>query len=346
MVIATATQPASPNAEMGIRMPSHTRGNGLHTDLFPRVWVQDSTSFQCTCTRRDIGDLSVTLANLTPFHLRGRGTRTTGDTHVGFVLNGSMGIGPPGGPFTAHGPGGAYAVRQWADADINSADRLRILDIRLPDKRLQDRGVRVRSGPIRLDATATTGIPLRLFALSVLDAAWRPNPGSAEIEIVVRVIEDLVVGLFLDAQGYSDASEELREGLRARASAFIAREHHHCALNPTLVAAHLGVSLRHLQRAFEGSGTTVAQAILTRRTESAAILLRGLATNNLTMSEVAGRAGFSSTYELRAAFKAHYGALPSHFRQDPRAAVRIASGDTQFGDRSAPVVAIRAHGGA
>ena len=346
MVIVTTSQPESPSPAMGVRMPSYTRQNGLHAGLFPRVWVQDSTSFQCSCTRRDIGDLSVSLANLTPFHLRGRGTRTTGDTHVGFVLNGSMGIGPPGGPLVAHGAGSAYAVRQWADADVEAVDRLRILDIRLPDTRLQDRGVRVRSGPIKLDAAATTGIPLRLFAQSVLDAAWRPNPGSAEIEIVVRVIEDLVVGLFLDARGYSGASDELREGLRARASAFIAAEHHHCALNPTLVAAHLGVSLRHLQRAFEGSGTTVAQAILTRRTESAAILLRGLSTHNITMSEVAGRAGFSSTYELRAAFKSHYGALPSHYRQSPHDAVRIATGSAEFGDKSAPLVAIRAHGGA
>ncbi|WBM80315.1 helix-turn-helix domain-containing protein [Cryobacterium breve] len=74
------------------------------------------------------------------------------------------------------------------------------------------------------------------------------------------------------------------------------------------------MSLRHLQRAFEGGGSTVAAEISRCRAESAAQLLLAPRTAGLTIADIATRSGYTSAFELRAGFRARYGVLPSQFR--------------------------------
>ena len=57
---------------------------------------------------------------------------------------------------------------------------------------------------------------------------------------------------------------------------------------PRLVALELNVSLRHLQRSFEGSGTTIALEIRRARSEYAATLIDTLPGPERTDRRIAG----------------------------------------------------------
>jgi AraC-like DNA-binding protein len=234
--------------------------------------------------------------------------------HIAFVLRGTVTITPKAGDAVALGPGASCAVGDWSAFDLECTDSVRGFHIVLQSSRLADRGVHVRPSRFTVDSGRSLRAPLRGFALSVADASWS---ASTVGELVAeRTIEDLVVGMFLEADGHSMDGEDLRAGLRARALVEIAANHRDPRLTPAVVAARLSVSLRHLQRAFEHAEQSVAHAIASRRAESAALLLVSPMASGHTMQQIAQHCGFSSAFELRAAFRDHYAMLPSEFRTD------------------------------
>ncbi|HEV7948988.1 MAG TPA: helix-turn-helix transcriptional regulator [Glaciihabitans sp.] len=274
--------------------------------------------------RRILGQTRVTLAPQSSFRLHGRretaaptaGRVATpnGVVHVGFLL----GVGEH--PLEARGehalvetPADYTQTRREAISDI-IPDSPSGLDIELPQGRLLDRGVRLRGERMLPREGTSLGGPLRAFALSLFDSAWAPTKiGSAVAE---RTIEDLVVGMFLEFDDTAIDVDDLRAALRARAVSQIDEKHRDINLTPTRIAEQLGVSLRHLQRAFEHSGTSLTATICHRRTESAAMLLTAPGSRGLTMTEIAAHSGFASSFELRAAFRSQFGVLPSEFRRD------------------------------
>ncbi|TFC01680.1 AraC family transcriptional regulator [Cryobacterium adonitolivorans] len=282
--------------------------------LARRFFVPESTVFHFSAKKRVIGQTSVTLSTQSPFRFDGSTEVTPGVLHVAFLLNGRMGIRIGGGPVRTLRPISGYTVPGWDDMTLESTEMTRGLAIQVPQSRLAERGVRVRSDHQPIDDSGSLSLPLRLFALSIVDTAW--SPSGVGTLMVERTIEDLVVGLLLESDGYAMDSEDLRTGLRVRARTQIDAQHRDPDLTPATLAAHLGVSLRHLQRAFEGSGITVAHEIARARAESAAVLLTMPHSTGLTIADVAARAGYSSTFELRAGFKARYAMLPSEFRSD------------------------------
>lgn len=294
-----------------------------------RFFVPESTIFHFSAQQRVLGSSSVTLSTQSAFRFDGTTEGTPGVLHVGFLLNGTMLMGLNGAPPRSVRPVSAYAVPGWDSVHLESHEISRGLDIRVPHSRLLERGVRVRSDHHPLDSAGSLGMPLRLFALAIIDSARAP--GGAASLMMERTIEDLVVGLLFEGDGYAMDSDDLRLGLRMRAIAQIDERHRDRNLTPAALAAQLGVSLRHLQRAFEASGKTVAQQIARARSESARILLSMPHSSGLTITDVAARAGFSSTFELRAGFKARYDMLPSEYRTHCAAGGRPAQSDTGIG---------------
>lgn len=285
-----------------------------------RFFVPESTVFHFSAQKRVVGNTSVTLTTQSAFRFDGKTEVTPGILHVGFMLNGSMSMGLSGAPVKAFKSISAYTVPSWDSAYLESTEITRGLDIQVPQARLVERGVRVRTEHQPIDSTGSLGMPLRLFALAIIDSAWAPGGGASLM--VERTIEDLVVGLLMEGDGYAMDSEDLRLGLRVRAISQIDERHRDRSLTPAGLAAQLGVSLRHLQRAFEGSGKTVAQQIAKTRAESAGVLLLMPNSHGLTIADVAARAGFSSTFELRAGFRARYDMLPSEYRAQGAAGPR------------------------
>ena len=263
--------------------------------------------------RRELGNISLMVMTASALRVDGAVVGGSERVHLGFVLSGSIVITPHVGDQVVLVPGAACSISDWTGFHAQSSDGTRCLSLSLPSGRLLDRGVRVRSGRVQIEGTRSLKGPLRGFALAVADSSWTATPvGEAVAE---RMLEDLVVGMFLESAGYAIDSEDLRAGLRARALAVISERHREADLNPRSVAEQLAVSLRHLQRAFEDSGTSIAGAITERRARTAALLLVSPAAASLTVEEIARRSGFSSAFELRAAFRAHIGMLPSQYRE-------------------------------
>ncbi len=83
------------------------------------------------------------------------------------------------------------------------------------------------------------------------------------------------------------------------------------------VAAHVGISERHLRRLFAAQDTSVADHILQRRLERAHRLLQDRQARRLTIAETAYRCGFSNHAHFSRVFKQRYGMTPSELAGRP-----------------------------
>lgn len=99
-------------------------------------------------------------------------------------------------------------------------------------------------------------------------------------------------------------------------------ERHLCdpELSAQQVAAAVGISPRHLARAFAGAGRTVREHIRERRLERAWELLTSPDADDLALGELAPRLGFSSHNYFSRAFREHFDVTPRGARQQFRAA--------------------------
>ena len=147
---------------------------------------------------------------------------------------------------------------------------------------------------------------------------------------VRRALESLVLSILASAPPLNPHA--LDDSTYGRALDYIRRHHTDPMISATAVARAVGVSIRTLQRAFEHS-RSASQWITQFRTDTALSLLRDHRFANLTMDDVAQRAGFGSTVGLRRAVLAATGLAPSEVRlqylrspeyqaQAPRAAIK------------------------
>ncbi|MDY6807974.1 MAG: helix-turn-helix domain-containing protein [Actinomycetota bacterium] len=92
------------------------------------------------------------------------------------------------------------------------------------------------------------------------------------------------------------------------------RRFHDPSFGPDDIAYELHVSRRQLYRYFAATGESPATAIADRRLAEVRTLL--LDRPDLRLSEIAGRAGFSSTSTMRNRFRAAFGVTPTEFRSE------------------------------
>ena len=262
--------------------------------------------------RRQLGGIGVVVMTMSAMRVFGLALRKSNTIHVGFVLEGSVTLIPREGEPVVLGPGGACLITNWSAFDVTCEDNTRAVHVLIQESTLRERGVRVHAARFRLEGQRTLGAPLLALALAVSDPEWDPSPTAARV--VERSLEDLTVGLLLENADDERERSDLRAQLRRRCLEEIALRHRDATLTPTALAKQLGVSLRHLQRGFESSGTTVSEQILRHRAESAAVLLRAPGGGELTIAEIARAAGFSSAYELRSAVRTRFGVLPTELR--------------------------------
>jgi AraC-like DNA-binding protein len=80
------------------------------------------------------------------------------------------------------------------------------------------------------------------------------------------------------------------------------------------VAHAVGVTARHLNRAFADEGTTVAQYIQARRLDAARVDLTAVSMRVDRIADIAGRWGFASQAHFTRLFRARFGCTPSEVR--------------------------------
>lgn len=112
------------------------------------------------------------------------------------------------------------------------------------------------------------------------------------------------------AGGDHDPGRWSRQALRERANQIIDTHAGDPELNPSLVAAALGISLRYLQDIFRDGGTTPSDWIWARRLEKSRRDLSTSALAPVSISQIAFACGFSDLAHFSRRFKAAYGLSP------------------------------------
>lgn len=164
----------------------------------------------------------------------------------------------------------------------------------------------------RLTADRGSGAVLRRFLTSLEHHGADCTP--QELRVLERTILDLASGVLArELDVWDTLPTETRESLLLqRVDAFIERHLGDPDLAPGTIAAHHGVSLRLLQRLFQGRGETVVGSIRRRRFERCRADLVGTSD---PVQMIAGRWGFSSPAAFSRAFRDAHGVTPRDFRR-------------------------------
>ena len=143
----------------------------------------------------------------------------------------------------------------------------------------------------------------RTFA-RLVDRALRPDGGEP-------VDETTVLHLLASMAGRSTADPGTVHLANARV--FIEDHLTDAGLSASRVAAGIGISERHLSRAFGAAGTSLPRFVLARRLELARALLT--VGPPATIADVAARCGFRSATYFSQAFRAHFGVRATDIRR-------------------------------
>ncbi|MHA7238693.1 helix-turn-helix domain-containing protein [Arthrobacter sp. TMS1-12-1] len=230
-------------------------------------------------------------------------------------LSGPVVLGGRAGPLLAL-PRGALAVVQGDLRVGHDGDDAVMILLRLPAHVLTARGLRLQGGAPRTCPGGSLSVPLGEFAYALLRSAPGPRDATTS-RAAERSLVELLVGALLESDSPRVDGTALRKLLRERAVGLVDRRFADPALRPAGIARELHVSLRHLQRSFEGSGTTLAMEIRRARSDCAALLLTAVTGQDRSDLSIALRCGFSSVDQLRAAFEGHFGVPMSCYRQPP-----------------------------
>ncbi|MEV0623655.1 helix-turn-helix domain-containing protein [Nonomuraea sp. NPDC050404] len=134
------------------------------------------------------------------------------------------------------------------------------------------------------------------------------DPADAE-----RAVLDLLRQLAEERTGGRPGPGAYRSQLIV-AEDYIDRHLHDPCLGAAQVAGIMGISVRHLARIFESTGTTPARHITERRLIRAHEELTGPRARATTIADVAHRWGFSSQAHFARLFRAKFGLTPSEAR--------------------------------
>jgi AraC-like DNA-binding protein len=146
-------------------------------------------------------------------------------------------------------------------------------------------------------------VAARTFA-RIVDRALRPG-GSEPVD------EATVLHLLASMTGHTTADPATVHLANARA--FIEDHLTDTGLSASRVAAGIGISERHLSRAFAAAGMSLPRFVLARRLELARTLL--LSGPQTAIAEVAARCGFGSAAYFSQSFRAHFGVRAAEVRR-------------------------------
>lgn len=139
---------------------------------------------------------------------------------------------------------------------------------------------------------------------------------DCDLTLATLHIRDLALHA-LGVRGDTQALVRERGVQAARQSALIA-EINRCAaergLDPTRVAAQLGVSVRYLHKLLEPTGRTFAEHLLSCRLDRAAAMLRDPRSAHLRIGEIASQSGFGEISHFNRSFRRAFSDTPFGMR--------------------------------
>lgn len=264
---------------------------------------------------RRVGAVHIRRVLLSPFDKPGRPLVHPNDVFWTSVLAGSLSVEGRGVKVlltkdvsTIRRGVGSSRSRTAAGADI--------LSLAVPHDRIQDRGLKTQYLLLRVDPLA---VAAQKYLLMLLRRRFDANsPANASLGAAA---EEMLVAMLMEQEGYRVDSAAVFGGLRLRAEALIQSRCTEQETGPQTVADALGVSLRSLQRAYAETGTTVSARIDGHRRARAERLMSGPV--RMSFDEVAVKAGFRSTYQLRRVIHQAHATSLKDFRQQLAGSSRL-----------------------
>ena len=209
---------------------------------------------------------------------------------------------------------GDFAVRDtntpWT---IEHSGHSEVLAIAIPRQRLESvlGPARIFAG-LTVDGDRPVTTLARSFLTNLLHQGDRLPAHSAERMVGVGV--DLIVACLAER-----LAQEVPRPLHGtlviqRAKAFIEANLGDPTLDPPMLAAAVGVSLRRLQELFHERGQHISDWIWQKRLEAAATRLADPGCTHLSIGALAYGCGFANQAHFARRFKARYGMAPSEHR--------------------------------
>lgn len=142
----------------------------------------------------------------------------------------------------------------------------------------------------------------------------RAKPDDAEDRQTMNlVIRNLLARVVATVPGVADQPAEI-DGLMRRAQSFALTYLGDPDLSPDAIATGIGVSRRHLYRAFSEHGQTPANWIWAMRTEQAHLRLTAPEQHKKSLTELAFEVGFNDMAHFSRAYRGRYGCTPRQAR--------------------------------
>ena len=142
----------------------------------------------------------------------------------------------------------------------------------------------------------------------------RAQPGDAEDRhVMTHVIRNLLARVVAKTPA-AGLMPPAADGLMQRAQSFALTYIDDPGLSPDAIAAGVGVSRRHLYRAFSEHGQTPANWIWALRTEQARLRLTAPEQQKKSLTELAFEVGFNDMAHFSRAYRGRYGCSPRQAR--------------------------------
>ena len=138
---------------------------------------------------------------------------------------------------------------------------------------------------------------------------------QGESNSIDRMVLEMAGTLVRNRQGDQQATGSPRAIVRDRALAEIVKRSADPRLDPNVIAASLGVSLRHLQSVFADAGSSVAGEIRRERARVARSALQDPRFDEHSIEQVAVHSGFGSSASMRRVLEEVYRLSPRELRK-------------------------------
>ncbi len=167
---------------------------------------------------------------------------------------------------------------------------------------------------ISIDGQHGIGAVLSNFILSL----------AQELNTVPSMSEDLSDSLLnMIAMAYSSSvrigpvndNGVLQDNLRKKVLRFIENNLSEADLNNQKIADSQGISLRYLQKLFEGQENSLHQLVMEKRLQKSRSIILGGKAATLSIEQIAYRCGFSNYAHFSRSFKKYFGYSPSDLRR-------------------------------
>lgn len=211
-----------------------------------------------------------------------------------------------------------------------------IVAIRLPNTALPRRRDLARFTAAPLGRTGA-GVMLSRFADSL--ATEGPNMDGPTLDRMLNAFADLLDAAFDAMADGPHATLSHRAMIISRVKAYVRRNLADPNLRSGTIAAHLGLSLRYLNKLIAAEGTSLGRFIWAQRLEHVARALINPALRGLPITSIALDHGFTNLSHFSHAFRERFAVSPSEYRarslQDLQGALqcelpRIATGQDKL----------------